>query len=546
VAKSISTGVVPLAIPYRFLDSETPWFLLPQENVAWSYNFELTNQGVSQRKAYSIESFPTLGAYKQISWAQPYEDGTTSPPVFFCATNASNQIVYLDSNYNPVFSPGLTALSLDTRANFIMFNNKLISIARPFSASAIYDGATWGTLGYTFTTITDPYIPCAHKGRMYIANNVAPPSLEYYPVGAVAGAPSGFVSFEGVLSTAIQGHASFQSNDITTNEQYYCVWDTAGNVVFYAGDNPGSTNWTQIGFAKIGNANNVIKNSYIRVGGDIYIIARSGLYSARSLLLQGSLDVANLAAPIRAIWTSLFASSGNYSPAGHFSIDENRIYINFPGSIQFGFSYADFALNYAPRDKFSTLIYDRTRQAWMYQQFGSFNTGVLPIGKQPLPGYERLDKEFFGVDAINLLYRSCLYKLDSDATIDTTNSENSFLQTYIIRSRLYFSHNSAQIDGNLNTLKALKANIFLAVNSAPPSGTFDAKAGCVSLDGGGANIYETSSDVKLRRGNQVVTFNLGAHGTILVPYIELIGGSLIRKQSLISAQLIVEKGAAIG
>jgi hypothetical protein len=140
------------------------------------------------------------------------------------------------------------------------------------------------------------------NSRIYLAQNNT--TSYWYAAGApgllaITGALTQ-VDLSGVfeIPAPIAGLGTWTLNQGLENQELFVVASTQGEILVYAGDNPGATNWQLIAKAKI--AQIQARNPFVRFGGELYVITLRGLI-AMSTVISGKQSEAAYASISRKI-----------------------------------------------------------------------------------------------------------------------------------------------------------------------------------------------------------------------------------------------------
>lgn len=204
-----------------------------------------------------------------------------------------------------------------------------------------FNGSTIEECAYTTTTGVDAGIfdgVLVHHDRPYFWQHEGTLEFYYGGVGAVQGELTRFpLSRLGNITGQIASLVSLTQDASENLNDSLCVLTTTGQIVIYEGTNPGdASDWRLAGRVKA--APPVGRFSFVNVGGDVWMLTRSGLVSVLESLRRGQLAlVGNLARPIsddiRALvatggeWQLHTSAQGEYVIANHYLDGVSRQFI---------------------------------------------------------------------------------------------------------------------------------------------------------------------------------------------------------------------------
>jgi len=158
------------------------------------------------------------------------------------------------------------------------------------NAPLLYDGSTWtsvtgvSTPAITGVTTTDLIATWTYRKRLYFVET-GTQSAWYLPAASIGGAAQE-ISLSGVFKRGgrlLMGATwSLDSGDGPDDK---CVFiSTEGEIAVYEGDDPGASNWAQVG--RYDAAPVMGKNAYMQAGGDLLIAVEEGIVPLSEVLVK--------------------------------------------------------------------------------------------------------------------------------------------------------------------------------------------------------------------------------------------------------------------
>jgi hypothetical protein len=355
---------VNLPAPYGGVDDKPPIAALEAPFCQYLLNFNLTDAGIVLRNGDA--------GYLGYSLSNVYS------PVGFAAYGDSKlfTIYYNNSDSRIRIEDAVTATVLYTSAasgidyfHTLYFNKYLYFFAEStYAPGVVFNGATIGAIGWTTSTTFSPVGGNVYNNRAYIIQKNAA-TYWYSGIDAVAGALTS-VDLNSILveSSTMAIIAAITLSDNINTVTYQAFVFFSGEVLFYQGSYPDSSNWGLVGRANIGAPLNY--NSSINYQGDSLVLCDSGVVSLRDLFLRGSSQAANLTVNtrIQKTWKSYIQKirtllSTPTGPlrfiSGVYDKVNSRVVISFAYNID---SLAEMAYGSY------YFIYDTIRQAWYFHQ----------------------------------------------------------------------------------------------------------------------------------------------------------------------------------
>lgn len=127
---------------------------------------------------------------------------------------------------------------------------------------------------------------CSHKGRLYYA---AGKVINYGSVGQIRGNMpiANVFDVESLLDNqSIRRMFSASGQSGVANDAVFVIFGTGGKILVYAGDSPGSANWSLIGNYNLPAPGGI--NAFLEIDGDIFVLAKSYCYWFKDVLLGGA------------------------------------------------------------------------------------------------------------------------------------------------------------------------------------------------------------------------------------------------------------------
>lgn len=327
---------IPLPAPFGGVNQQLPIIAVQSPQCENLFNFNVTSDGVVLRNGDSKFAAITAGTpgtnYCLIGYG--------SSKVFAATRNTvSGKLEIIDVEANTIVFT--SAASIDsTVVQPLYFNRYLFFFADGnYAPGAYYNGSAYGVIGYTGATTFKPIGGDVFKNRAYLIQK-GESAYWYTGINSITGSTtkvdlSTVVSEESTLSII----APVTISDTVSTVTLQCFIFNSGEILFYSGSYPNSSDWTLIGRARIGAPLNY--QSYIDYQGDSLVLCDTGVASLRDLFLKGSEEGADLTlssnaqdnwnALVQAIRAALGAYSNPfYGVRGIWDPKTNRIIISFP------------------------------------------------------------------------------------------------------------------------------------------------------------------------------------------------------------------------
>lgn len=345
------------------------------------YNFNTTNNGIVLRNGdasftnlsiSNLNATQGMGQYGDTYLMAVVYDTVTSENKFY--NMETGALIYTTAaagigQFYPQYFNGELFFFSPTAAYSpgVKFNSSLVQSA----------------IGYTgATTLALSGAGCKYKNRQYIVQG-SEPAYWYSGIDAVAGALTK-IDLGGILNnhSNLGNIAPFTLSDGNNSEELLAFCFNNGEILFYRGSYPDSSDWSIAGKAKIGQLASIGRSTFAYQG-DTIVLCDSGIVSLRELFLSGSQNALNLSVNnyVQETWTTIIklarAALGLYNGgigaavSGIWDELNSRIYILVP------FSYIPFnAASFSTSGNFF-FVFDAIRQAWSFHSSGS--TASAPV-----------------------------------------------------------------------------------------------------------------------------------------------------------------------
>ena len=159
----------------------------------------------------------------------------------------------------------------------------VIGLGAPRNDLSPFAPWTFTTLGITATAISSA---CSHKGRLYVCDGS---TIEYSDIGQITGTIPAGQTFP--ISRFMQGEAVIRMFSVTAlpgnyTSNVFVIFGSAGRVLVYQGDYPGSPSWELIGDFKMPKPIN--EGCFAEINGDIFVGTKTYTYWFRDLFTAGA------------------------------------------------------------------------------------------------------------------------------------------------------------------------------------------------------------------------------------------------------------------
>lgn len=290
---------IPLPPPVGGINQKVPKFSLQAPNCEQLINYNLTTTTCSTRLADGLFKEETTSPNIEIMAVASREEYTTDGCILVLTLNTSTKELRLwkvtTGGITLILSGGAlpwTPTAFST--SFFRGNNYFFASDGVNQYSIKYDGAAVTALPYTLggVGIFGFGGACVYKNRHYIPRpNTA---ICYFSgVDLISGVCEA-TDFSSLLSSNgfLLNVAAFTLADTVAAQEVIAFIFSSGDVLFYTGTSPKSSDWTKAGRAKIGRP--YALDSGGEYQGDYVIANEQGVVSLRDLFLKGSEKAASL------------------------------------------------------------------------------------------------------------------------------------------------------------------------------------------------------------------------------------------------------------
>lgn len=505
---------IPLSAPFGGVNEKVPKIALQSPNCENLLNFNVTQEGTILRNGNSVYTQVVtpnthynehiFGKYGEVALFELYTDITTSEV----------KIYDIDAGTLAYTSAALGQGVFGTQ----FFNNYLFFFTPTlaYTPGIYYNGSTFGVIGYSGSGFYPRGGGNNFKNRNYIIQDEEPAywySEPYAISGALRKVDLGTVVKQSCILSNI---ASITLSDQVSTVALQTFVFSTGEILFYSGSYPDSSDWQLVGQAKTGQL--VSKyDSVFSYQGDAILLSDSGIISLRDLFLKGSNAAIDLSVNknVQRTWTSLIRAARAYTSIYNgpltFSIkgvwDEAKsrliIFVGYdypagtPGNFFFIFDTVQASWSFhhsgappiATTMLFHDIIYYKNKV--LIAPFGASSTitvlekegatnftdksvgGTLDIGviyevlSAPVANGRAYVQKAAGLDVIveTDLYSETEYQLIRDFGVETTNaqkvpSQPSGLQKPFVNMGIEGSYIQYKISGTTTTGKTVGYKLY--------------------------------------------------------------------------------------
>lgn len=364
---------VNLPAPYLGVNQKLPVAALQSPYCETLFNFNTNEQGISLR--YGDEIVSASSGYSSVSALAAYGDSLL---ILVATADSGTSTKFINAESGAI----LHSVSTTGSENYypVYFSNRLYFFNNETNSPGyVYDGSTWAAIGYTAASGTfTPANAAVYKSRMYIADLLTG-GYWYTTIGGVTGTVTHvdlqtIANQKGIVTTITPITIA---DNVSAVDLLAIVFDT-GEVLFYSGSYPDSSDWALVGRAQIGKP--IDNNSGVTYQGDFLVFTYSGVVSLRDLFLKGASNAAFLSvnSQINETWIKLFNGGETVRATGIWEASSNRIiiaasgYLDEDGVIQDGAFY---------------FVFDCIRQSWMFHRSFGIDDSVNLILIANFGGY---------------------------------------------------------------------------------------------------------------------------------------------------------------
>lgn len=277
------TNSANLPAPYLGVNEKMPLPAIESPYCENLFNFNVTQAGISLRNGdvkdtlYSgVAQFDGCGLlnYSNSYFVVSYDASATRMKIY-----SAGSLVYTSA-----------ASYLYPYLGF-EFNRYLFLFSYVSSAAFAYDGTNWGVCGYTgsgFRGVTG----VSFKNRAYIIQ-YDECAYWYSEISAISGALTK-VNLSGITNQTckLMGIAPITIADNVSAVTFLAFIMDNGEVLFYSGSYPNSSDWSLAGRGLISQP--LVYNPYVLYQGDCLCMTDGGIVSLRDLFLKGSQEAVSL------------------------------------------------------------------------------------------------------------------------------------------------------------------------------------------------------------------------------------------------------------
>lgn len=356
---------IPLPAPYGGINDQVPEVALRSPFCKNALNFNTTQEGMTLRHGDSQFALKDTGATCFAFRICAYGN---SKLLAIVGKSGANTIEIYDVEAGTLL---FTSAALGFAEEFwpVFFNGYLFLFNHgSYSPGFYYDGTTVGSIGYTGSGFESSGGNVYKNRGYYLQYKEA--AYWYTGIDAVTGALTK-VDLSGVISNqsylAAIGSVTIADNVSAEILQAFIFF--SGEVLFYSGAYPDSSDWRLQGTAQIALPLNF--QSILSYNGDTLVFCDTGIISLRDLFLKGSEKAKNLSlcAPIQATWTRLIKEYRDAIGSGSGELvtvravwdqSNSRILIQFPFRLD---SNGDLVVGGT-----FYFVFDTLRQSWLFHQ----------------------------------------------------------------------------------------------------------------------------------------------------------------------------------
>lgn len=277
--------IYPVPIPIKGMNTRDPAISLDPMYGAFVRGMEPEPQYLSLSHGFVREHVNTCGAGTKNVLALGAHGGTGF--YYYTASTSTEVGIALLSSGASVRSTTGTAV---TQVDVVKYAGVTMFIGAGASTSFGIDNAgnyvtwAWTSGGASiFGRVVTSY-----KGRVYIFNGL---TMYYSALAGVTGATTS-VDLTTLIDEYSDGVTWASAITGPTNQQdstWLAFGTRSGQIFVYAGDNPGASNWEQIGQFKT--SRSLGYNSCLQHNNDVWVATENNIISIRNLFLYGSDDV---------------------------------------------------------------------------------------------------------------------------------------------------------------------------------------------------------------------------------------------------------------
>lgn len=305
------SATVPIDSPLLGLNTRDPFVPFESRYARELTNIALVNGAAQMRPAVvSLMAHPNF-ANTRIVWADPANSNL--------AVSLAGNEINLSTGVTGAALSSYSVLYTPSRVKHVSLN-LLIGLGTPRQVNSPF--AIWSITTSVVSAI-NIRCACSHKGRLYVCDGA---TIEYSDIGQIAGAMPAGQTFP--ISRFMQGEGVIRMFSITAlpgnyTSNVFVIFGSAGRVLVYQGDYPGSPSWELIGDFKMPEPIN--EACFVEINGDIFIGTNTYAYWFRDLFTAGaqtafdnrpSINIDNLWQSVT--WRLSFSDFNTFPETSHF------------------------------------------------------------------------------------------------------------------------------------------------------------------------------------------------------------------------------------
>lgn len=429
-------------MPYQGIYDRLPAIAVQNPFCQYLLNFNISEAGLSLRNGDSVEFSYLPGAVpiRKTKRLINYSD----TDMFLVVSDETN------NNNLVVDDASATLLTFGARYytdfTYLIFNKNLFifpykgttGASVPLADIPRYDGAAWVAATFTSATALSLYGGNSYKNRIYLLSTEPTLSTQYFygEINAISGALTA-VDLGSVISQKadLVAICNFSIAESTSSEVYIAFIFSSGEVLFYSGSYPDSSDWRLV--AKSSISKPISYNLFLEYQGDTLIPTISGIISLRDLFLKGSQDALSLSITknISKLWEksvvafqSILNDPNSRISGMVWDAIKSRIIFTFPYYTDPLTNEFNFTLR-AP----CFFVYNTELGAWSFHR--SYNSSLLTSNLSDIIVFQG-DVHYLGVSTGNAHQASVLKKEgDTGFQDEDPNGTGSFYSySYYIQS----------------------------------------------------------------------------------------------------------------
>lgn len=278
ITRAKRSNVVPLPIPYQGWNTRDQLAEIQPVFAPRIDNFLPTDGALVLRKGYTEHASGVTGGVETLAY---YDDGSTSKMWAF-----GNDAIYDVTSSGAVGTAAVSSLSND-RWDWTLFSTLggvFLVACNAADGVRTYDGSSWATQTITGATASTLRGVVAHKNRLWMIEDGTLDAWYMDSVNAIAGGmtklPLGALCQRGGELAAL---ATWTRDGGSGLDDFFVAITTNGEVLVYSGTDPSTTSWYLVGRFVISPPLGKSR-SVTRVGGDLWILTRAGVYSLMDIV----------------------------------------------------------------------------------------------------------------------------------------------------------------------------------------------------------------------------------------------------------------------